>query len=99
MSQQQCGKCGRSKPQSEFYQSRTSKRGWCTVCKDCQREYRREYILPALRGRGHARVMPAWVEDLVRKPKTLPGKLIRFEDYVDRKTGEVHHRAVVGGKK
>jgi len=95
----QCGKCGRSKPQSEFNRANTSKRGYQTNCRECQREYRREYILPALRGRGKARVMPVWVEDLVRKPKTLPGKLIRFEDYVDNRTGEVHNRAVVGSKR
>jgi hypothetical protein len=96
---QQCSKCGRSKPSSEFYRNAHRKQGFTVACKDCMRDYRREYILPALRGRGKARVMPDWVEDLVRKPKTLPGKLIRFEDYVDRKTGEVHQRAVVGGKK
>jgi NAD-dependent SIR2 family protein deacetylase len=95
----QCSKCGRSKPASEFNRSNTTKRGHAAYCRDCAREYRQEYILPALRGRGKARVMPAWVEDLIHKPKTLPGKLIRFEDYVDKVTGEVHSRAVVGGKR
>lgn len=39
-----CPKCGRELPATEFYGNRHSKDGLQDKCKDCQREWNREYV-------------------------------------------------------
>lgn len=39
-----CPKCGRELPTTEFYGNRHNKDGLQDKCKDCQREWNREYL-------------------------------------------------------
>lgn len=39
-----CPKCGRELPTTEFYGNRRNKDGLQDKCKDCQREWNREYV-------------------------------------------------------
>ena len=39
----QCGKCGKSKPVSEFHKNKNARDGLTFRCKNCQRIYHREY--------------------------------------------------------
>jgi hypothetical protein len=95
-----CGDCGKVLPHSAFYQSSLIADGFRCYCKECEKAYRREYILPALRGRGKARVMPDWVMSMLDKPKVIERKVIRLEEYIDKDRGnEVHAVLKVAGKK
>lgn len=40
-----CSTCELTKPLSEFYKSPTCKGGYNSQCKDCRKEYRKEYLL------------------------------------------------------
>lgn len=91
-----CSYCHSEKSLSFFAKSSWSSDGHQTYCKLCKREYYREYILPALRGRGHNRVLPAWVKGLVRPPEFLPSKVIRLQDYFKPDTNRRAKRLVVG---
>lgn len=39
-----CTRCGKKKDISAFYRSKTLKKGYKTPCKECKREYNREYF-------------------------------------------------------
>jgi len=84
-----CSCCKALLPFDSFYNAAATKDGKMYTCKDCCRAYRREYILPALRGRGKARVLPAWVQGLITEPVRIPAKVINIKDRL----------AVVGGKR
>ena len=68
--------CGEMNP-AKFNPSRFHR------CRDCETQYRREYILPALRGRGAARALPLWVETLMHG-RTLnpPHNVVVLKEYV-----------------
>ena len=79
-----CSKCGKEKDASEFHANRSSRRGKQAYCIGCQRDYQREYILPALRGRGKNRTLPAWAADLVmRRPIYTPAKVLHLDRHED----------------
>ena len=51
-------------------------------CRDCETQYRREYILPALRGVGKARALPSWVETLMHGRTLRSGNVISLREYI-----------------
>lgn len=91
-----CSRCGFVLAIDMFHYSNTSADGCQPYCKTCKQDYYREYIVPALRGRGNDHVLPAWLKTLVKPPLELPGKVIRLADYIDPASDKKIKRLVVG---
>lgn len=63
-----CPKCGRELPTSEFYGNKHNKDGLQDKCKDCQREWNREYLQRKKEERRIAKLNP---EDKVETEKVI----------------------------
>jgi hypothetical protein len=94
-----CGDCGKHLPLSNFCRNNGNHDGLSWSCGECRKAYYREYMLPAIRGRGKACVMPDWVSMMISKPTKIPAKVIKLEDYVNKDHGHEVRCVVAGGKK
>lgn len=63
-----CPKCGRELPTSEFYGNKHNKDGLQDKCKDCQREWNREYLRRKKEERRIEKLNP---EDKVETEKVI----------------------------
>lgn len=89
-----CSRCKAIKYKAYFAYCDKSPSKRQSYCKECQRAYYREYIVPALRGRGFNRVLPSWLRKVVMPPVSIPGKVIVLQTYRDGQ--HLRRRAVVG---
>lgn len=91
-----CSRCKHNLYSYDFNLNRHTRDGRQAYCKDCQQQYGREYILPALRGRGARKVLPSWVKGLVSPPVKLPAKVIHIRQYLNPTSHQREKKVVIG---